>query len=62
MQELIFDFKDKQAFDVMIKKINFQYMLEEVLSWEADTDKVDCSIISFMNTFIMKKLLPGLTN
>ena len=62
MQELIFDFKDKQAFDVMIKKINFQYMLEEVLSWDTDTDKVDSSIISFMNTFIMKKLLPFFTD
>ena len=62
MQELIFDFKDKQTFDVMIKKINFQYMLEEVLSWETDAEKVDCSIISFMNTFIMKKLLPFFTD
>jgi len=62
MQTLIFDFNDKQAFDVMIKKINYQYMLEEVLSWEMDTDKVDCSIISFINNFIMKKLLPFFTD
>ena len=62
MQELIFDFKDKQAFDVMIKKLNDNFIFEEVLSWQTGSETLDCSIISFSNTFIMEKLIPIFTN
>ena len=56
MTTYVFDFKDKQTFDVMIKIINFNYMVENVLSWHVDGRKVDCSIMSQVNDFVMKKL------
>ena len=62
MTTIIFDFEDKQAFDVMIKKIKFNYMVEEVLSWDTDDGTVDCSIMSRVNDFVMKKLFAFFTD
>ena len=62
MTTIVFDFKDKQAFDVMIKKIKFNYMVEEVLSWDTDDGTVDCSIMSRVNDFVMKKLFAFFTD
>ena len=62
MFEYVFDIKNKQAFDVMIKKLNDNFIFEEVLSWQTGSETLDCSIISFSNTFVMEKLVPFFTN
>ena len=46
----------------MIKKLNDNFIFEEVLSWQTGSETLDCSIISFSNTFVMEKLVPFFTN
>ncbi|SVE16712.1 uncharacterized protein METZ01_LOCUS469566, partial [marine metagenome] len=58
MTEFIFDIKSKEAFDVMVEKIKDNFIFEDVLSWKTNEGALECSIISFSNEFVMKKLFP----
>ena len=53
MFEYVFDIKNKQAFDVMIKKLNDNFIFEEILSWKTGNEMMNCSIINFSVQFII---------
>ncbi len=60
--EFVFDFNDKNSFEIFYNKLNNNLMNQKVFTWKQGEENLECSINSIMNNFLFNKLYPIATN
>ena len=60
--EFIFDFNDKNSFEIFYNNLNNNLMNQKVFKWKQGGKNLECSINSIVNNFLYKKLYPIETN